>query len=154
MSHHRLSAKQIIPVSLEEAWDFFSSPKNLAVITPDDLDFKITSPVDSENAYPGQIISYQIRPLLGIPMNWVTEITQVKAPDYFVDTQLSGPYKFWHHEHHFKEVDIGTEITDILYYALPFGIIGSIVHSLFIRKRVEQIFTYRKKKLEELFGGQ
>ena len=154
MSHHRLSAKQIIPVSLEEAWDFFSSPKNLAVITPDDLDFKITSPVDSENAYPGQIISYQIRPLLGIPMNWVTEITQVKAPDYFVDTQLSGPYKFWHHEHHFKEVDTGTEITDILYYALPFGIIGSIVHSLFIRKRVEQIFTYRKKKLEELFGGQ
>ena len=150
MGHHRLETKLILPISIEEAWDFFSSPKNLADITPGELDFKITCPVQSK-AYAGQIITYQIRPMFGIPMNWVTEINHVEEPYYFVDTQLSGPYKFWHHEHHFKAVDGGTEMTDILYYSLPLGIMGDIAYALIVKKKVESIFSYRSRKLEDLF---
>jgi len=150
MAFYQLRTEHTLPISIERAWDFFSNPGNLAKITPPGMNFVITSP-SSDKTYPGQIITYTVSPVLGIPMKWMTEITQVHAPHYFVDTQLHGPYKFWHHEHHFKPVSGGVQMTDILYYAPPLGIIGDIAAALFIRRKVESIFAYRKKKLEQLF---
>lgn len=137
---------------MEEAWDFFSSPRNLSVITPDYMGFIITSGYKDQKMYDGMVITYIVKPIFNIPLNWVTEITHVKEPAYFVDEQRFGPYNFWHHEHHFHEVDGGVEMKDLLNYKLPFGPIGRILNSLFVRRRVESIFDYRYRKLESLFG--
>ena len=115
---HKLQRIQRIPVSRREAWEFFSSPKNLKDITPSYLGFDIISELP-EKIYPGMIISYRIKPLLGIPVKWVTEISHVKEEELFVDNQLSGPYKLWHHQHHFSDIPGGTEMKDILHYSLP-----------------------------------
>jgi ligand-binding SRPBCC domain-containing protein len=141
-----------LPVSLEQAWDFFSSPENLGKITPADMNFRITSGNGSDKAYPGMIITYKVSPIMGIPMQWVTEITQVVESVYFIDEQKSGPYKFWHHQHHFRAIDGGTEMHDILHYALPFGFLGNFTDKLIVKKRLDFIFQYRSHKLEELFG--
>lgn len=98
------------------------------------------------------MITYTIKPLWNIPLQWVTEITHVKEPYYFVDEQRVGPYQLWHHEHHFKPVSNGIEIIDIIYYKLPFGPLGSLLNHLKVRRDVEAIFSYREKKLEKLFG--
>jgi ligand-binding SRPBCC domain-containing protein len=148
---HSLKKVQFVPVSLEEAWDFFSSPQNLKDITPEYMGFKILTEIPPK-MYPGMIISYNLKPLPGFKVNWVTEITQVKENIYFVDSQLSGPYGIWHHEHHFKKVDGGVEMTDLLYYKLPFGWLGGFLNFLMIRKKVEGIFTYRQKIINEKWG--
>jgi len=160
MSLHILNTSQRLPVTIEEAWNFLSSPANLKVITPEYMDFKITSGYDgtiSENAasgkmFSGMIISYVVKPMLNIPVKWVTEITHVREPYYFVDEQRFGPYKFWHHKHFLKEVPGGVEITDIVHYKLPFGILGELTNQVFVRKKLGQIFEYRFNKLEKLFG--
>lgn len=153
MKIYRLKTKQTLPISLAEAWDFFSSPLNLKEITPDYMDFNITSDLTKESKmYPGMLISYTVKPLLGIPMTWVTEITQVKHHEHFIDEQRFGPYRMWHHEHFFKEVENGVEMTDEVTYVLPFGIFGRIGHGLFIKKQLEGIFDYRFKKVEEIFS--
>ncbi len=151
MAFYQLRQKQILPITLEKAWEFFSNPANLNAITPDDMEFVITSPVPKGEIYPGQIITYKVSPVLNIPLAWATEITHVRSPYYFTDSQLHGPYRFWHHEHHFMETPTGVEMTDILYYELPFGILGDLVHRLFVRQRIESIFEYRQRKLEKLF---
>ena len=147
---HQLKVSQKLPISLDEAWKFFSSPRNLDLITPDDMSFKIISGADSK-AYAGQIITYQIKPLLNIPMNWVTEITQCVDKKYFIDEQRFGPYKFWHHQHHFEETDDGVLMSDVLHYALPFGPLGEIAGNLFLHNKVKHIFDYRRQKLDEIF---
>lgn len=150
---HIVEKKQFVPINLELAWDFFSSPANLGKITPPHMDFVIHSGYkEGQKMYPGMIISYTVKPLLGIPLGWVTEITHVKDQNYFVDEQRFGPYTFWHHQHFFKEVEGGIEMTDIVHYKIPFGIFGKILNVLFIGKQVEGIFKYRSKKLKELFG--
>ena len=151
MAMHRLHCKQLLPISLDEAWEFFSAPQNLAKITPPEMGFIIHSGAERK-MYPGQIIQYTVKPLAGIPMNWVTEITTVNAPHLFVDTQLSGPYIHWHHQHFFKEIEGGVEMEDIVHYQLPLGIVGDLVNRLMVRKRVEGIFKYREKVLKEKFG--
>ena len=98
------------------------------------------------------IITYRIRPVLGIPITWVTEITHVQEPSHFVDEQRFGPYRFWHHKHLFKATKDGVEMEDIVDYAMPLGPLGSIPHALLIRKRLEGIFDYRERVLKELFG--
>lgn len=151
MKLYTLFKEQKLNISLDEAWDFFSSPENLKKITPPYMGFEITSDFKQEKMYAGMIIAYIVKPVLNIPMRWVTEITHVKEKEYFIDEQRFGPYKFWHHLHQFR-IDNGELImVDKVNYALPFGIIGRIVHSLFVRKRVEGIFDYRKKVLDELF---
>ncbi|MBI3520331.1 MAG: SRPBCC family protein [Bacteroidetes bacterium] len=153
MNFYSIKSTQHLPVSLKEAWDFFSSPNNLQHITPPDMSFVITSDrKDGEVMYPGQIITYTLKPLFGIKVKWMTEITHVKDGDYFIDEQRFGPYKLWHHRHSFKETANGVEMYDEVNYVLPFGFIGAIAHWLFIRKRIEGIFTFRKKVVEELFG--
>jgi len=140
-----------LPISINEAWEFFLSPANLKLITPAYMGFDITSGNANEKMYPGIIITYNVKPVLNIPLKWVTEITQVKEPFYFVDNQKLGPYKFWHHQHIFKEIKNGTEMTDIVNYSAPFGILGAMVENLFIKKKVEEIFNFRNKKLNYLF---
>ena len=150
MKVHQLEVNQKLPISLEEAWEFFSTPKNLNLITPDDMSFKIISGADSK-AYAGQIITYKIKPLMNISMNWVTEITQCVDGKYFIDEQRFGPYQFWHHQHHFKESNNGVLMTDILHYALPFGFLGEMMGNIFIHQKVLGIFSYREKKLQQIF---
>jgi ligand-binding SRPBCC domain-containing protein len=143
--------EQALPISLQEAWDFISSPHNLKVITPDYMKFEVTNEAFSENMYPGMVITYKVRPLFNIPLNWCTEITHVNHLHYFVDEQRFGPYSFWHHQHHIKEVDGGVLMTDIVHYKIPFGWLGDIANFLFIKSQLNQIFDYRFKKLNSLF---
>jgi len=153
MKAYHLKFSQRIPVSINEAWDFFSSPANLAIITPEAMAFTITStPEDEQEMYPGMIITYKVSPLAGIRLNWMTEITQLEPHKYFIDEQRFGPYKFWQHQHHFKALPGGVEIKDILTYGLPMGIFGKAANSLFVAGKLQQIFSYRKQKITEIFG--
>ena len=140
---HQIIKQQLIKSSIEEVWDFASSPKNLKKITPNYMNFIIKSKNTDEKIYPGMIIYYNVSPILKIPTRWVTEITHVKKNQYFVDEQRVGPYKIWHHEHHFKAQKDGVLMTDIISYKLPFGILGRIVNFLFIKKKINDIFNYR-----------
>lgn len=153
MKVYQLKREQYLPISLAEAWDFFSSPRNLKDITPPDMGFDIVLIEESKAMYPGMIVGYVVRPLWGIPMRWLTEITHVQAPHYFVDEQRFGPYALWHHQHWFEEVEGGVKMTDLVHYALPMGVLGRLAHALFVRKRLEQIFDYRFRTLERRFGS-
>jgi ligand-binding SRPBCC domain-containing protein len=143
---------QQLPVSLEEAWNFFSSPKNLAEITPSNLGFTIISKHHGEKMYPGQIIEYKVSPVLKIPLYWMTEITHVEDKKYFVDEQRFGPYDMWHHQHHFREVPAGTEMTDLVHYRLPGGFLGDLANGLFVKGRLAEIFDFRYEKAAKLFS--
>ena len=147
---HIIKQHQFLPISIEQGWAFFSNPSNLNKITPDDMKFKIRTEL-SEKIYSGMMIRYSISPFLNLYFDWLTEITQVNEPNFFVDEQRCGPYKLWHHEHHLKEVSNGIEVTDIVHYQLPFGWIGNLFHRHFIKPKLIQIFNYRKNKLEKLF---
>lgn len=146
--------QQFIPRSLDEIWHFFSRPENLNDVTPGDMSFQILSDIRNLPMYEGMIICYKISPLTGIKMNWVTEITHISERKFFVDEQRFGPYAMWHHEHHFEERDGGVLMRDVLHYKVPYGIVGTIADTLFVDKKVEQIFAFRKKTIEELFGKQ
>ena len=153
MKIYNLKRTQILPISLQEAWDFFSSPQNLKKITPEHMGFKINYMSGGEKMYPGQLITYKVNVLPGIPVNWVTEITHVQEPHYFVDEQRFGPYALWHHQHHFKETAAGVEMTDEVNYAIPFGFIGKLANSVFVGKEVKAIFDHRYKVLEDYFNN-
>lgn len=149
---HHFTSVQKLPIPLHEAWEFFSTPTNLAKITPPEMDFVIHHDFDGRKAYPGQIINYTVRPLLGIPMQWTTEIAHVHAPNYFVDEQRFGPYSFWHHKHFFTETEYGVLMEDIVHYKIPLGVLGVLANQLFIKNKLRQIFEYRTKTLSTLFG--
>ena len=149
---YSLQTIQPIPISLDKAWDFFSNPANLKEITPGNLGFEIISSYHGNQMYPGQIIEYTVRPLLGIPLYWMTEITHVQDKQYFIDEQRFGPYSLWHHQHHFKEIDGGVEMTDIVHYKLPMWFLGDIANSIMVRSQLKNIFSYRVKAVEKLFG--
>lgn len=152
MKLYRLHYRQRFPVSPERAWTFFSDPANLRRITPAWLDFRLTGEFPTA-VYPGLIVTYRIRPLAGIPVDWVTEITHVIEGTLFVDEQLFGPYRFWQHQHHFRSIPPGVEVEDLVWYALPFGSLGRLMHRLFIRRRLEAIFAFRRRVLGEILGG-
>lgn len=144
---------QQLPISLSEAWTFFSDPGNLKKITPPHMGFLVTSKFHGDKMYAGQIIRYIVKPVFGIPLKWCTEITHVEEECYFVDEQRFGPYAFWHHQHHFSERDGGVFMEDILNYKLPLGPIGSVVDKIMVRGEVNSIFAYRRKVLTEIFGS-
>jgi ligand-binding SRPBCC domain-containing protein len=152
MPAHSIKTVQKIPVSLDKAWEFFSDPANLQAITPAGMGFRIISPDAGDKMYAGQILEYRVKPLLGIPVYWMTEITQVKDKAYFIDEQRTGPYKLWIHQHYFKEIPGGVEMKDIIYYKNPLGFIGRLANRLFVKKKLDAIFRYRSEKVEELFG--
>jgi ligand-binding SRPBCC domain-containing protein len=149
---HRLKSIQKLPASLDETWKFFSDPRNLFRITPPELNLKVTNEVESET-YAGQVFTYTVKPLLGIPMLWMTEITHVEPRKRFVDEQRKGPYALWHHQHHFKEIEGGVEMTDIVHYRLPFGVLGNLIHAPLVKGKLLDIFTYRFQKVNEIFGA-
>jgi ligand-binding SRPBCC domain-containing protein len=151
---YALKYETFLPTTLDNAWDFFSSPLNLAKITPPDMGFVVTSDYKEDSkVYAGMIITYKISPLLGIKMNWMTEITHVKEKEYFVDEQRFGPYALWHHQHHFKAVEGGVQMTDLLHYAIPYGFIGRIANSILVEGKVKKIFDYREEAITHLFGA-
>ena len=141
---------QFLPISLSAAWNFFTRPENLNDITPPDLNFKVRTELPSK-VYPGLMIVYDITLFKGFPFEWITEITHVSDHNYFVDEQRTGPYRMWHHEHHFKEVNGGVEMTDIVHYKLPFGWLGNLFHGLLVKPQLQKIFNYRRKILTEKF---
>ncbi|MEM0518856.1 SRPBCC family protein [Aequorivita flava] len=152
MKIYTLHAKQKLPITLKEGWNFLSNPKNLKVITPEYMGFNIQSGADRE-MYPGQIIEYIVTPILGIKTRWVTEITHSVENECFVDEQRFGPYALWHHKHFIKEIEGGIEMEDLLHYKLPFGFIGQLVHPYLVKPKLEEIFEFRKNKLTALFGN-
>jgi len=154
MKVYNLKRTQFLPISLSEAWHFFSTPRNLSKITPGHMGFKILYVSGGEKAYAGQIIRYQISILPGIKVHWVTEITQVQESHYFIDEQRFGPYALWHHQHHFIEVPGGVKMTDEVNYAIPLGILGRLAHFIFVGREVNRIFDHRFTALEEFFRGE
>jgi ligand-binding SRPBCC domain-containing protein len=144
------NTEQLLPVVIEEAWNFFSTPKNLVLITPPDLDFRILTKLDDGEIYPGMTINYMVRPLFGIPVRWQTEICEVNKPFSFTDRQVSGPYKTWIHRHEFIEKDNGVLMKDEVRYELPLGLVGNIGKWL-VQNRVEKIFAYRRQILQRIF---
>ena len=151
MKIYTFHRKQNLPISLSEAWEFLSNPKNLSVLTPTEMNFTIISK-DEKPMYAGQVIQYSVTPIAGIKATWISEITHLEEGKYFVDLQLYGPYAFWHHKHFIHEIDGGVEMEDIIDYKVPFGIFGRIFHPLLVRQKLEKIFSYRQKKLVEIFG--
>ncbi len=149
---YSLKAIQKIPTDIKTAWNFFSKPENLNAITPKKLGFKILSEPFKNDMYAGQIIEYKVKPLLGIPLYWMTEIIHVKDNEYFIDEQRFGPYNLWHHQHHFKQIENGIEMTDIVHYKIPFWFIGDIANAIIVRKQLHEIFKYRYKIIEEKYG--
>ena len=152
MGFYQFRREQLIQRPLETMWDFISNPYNLKKITPDYMGFDITSENLPKKMYEGMIISYKVSPLLGIKTTWVTEITHVKEGYYFVDEQRIGPYKLWHHQHFLEETEHGTLMTDIVSYSPPFGALGKLANKLVVRKKLAEIFDYRTKVLNEIFG--
>ena len=152
MKIYQKKTNQRLPISVSEAWNFLSNPGNLKSITPDYMGFKILDDHEPK-MYAGQIIKYIVTPVLGIPTTWVTEITHVVDQKYFVDEQRFGPYALWHHKHFIEKIPGGVEMTDIVDYKLPFGLLGRIAHPILVKRKLNEIFEYRYHKLIKLFGN-
>ena len=150
MKIYQLKTKQKLTIPMEDAWNFFSDPGNLPKITPPWLNLKVTSDLP-DKMYEGMIITYKVYPFAGIPSNWVTEITKMKEKIFFIDEQRFGPYKFWHHQHHFNEVDEGIEMEDIVTYALPLDPLSRPFNKLFVGTKVKEIFKFREEVLYKFF---
>jgi len=152
MGFYQFKQTQKILGNIDDVWNFISSPANLKKITPDYMGFDITSGDLPAKMYAGMIICYKVSPLLGIKMNWLTEITQVEEKRFFIDEQRVGPYKIWHHQHHIEPVEGGVLMTDIVTYQPPMAFLGSIANKLIIRNKLNEIFDYRRNVLNEIFG--
>ncbi len=151
MKLYTLDSIQFINKPIEDVFEFFSNPDNLSVITPPKLGFKILTPTPIKMSA-GRLIDYKIY-LMGFPIHWRALITDFDPPHTFIDQQIKGPYTIWHHTHTFQKVDGGVEIKDRVVYSIPFSILGRILNFLWIRKDLENIFNYRKKVIDELFGN-
>lgn len=143
---------QLIPAPLEKVWAFFVDPANLPRITPPSMQFVVLSPSRGDRIYPGELIEYKLRPLPWLRTRWLTEITQVEEGHYFVDEQRQGPYSLWHHQHHFRKIEGGVEMTDLVHYTVPFGPLGDLANAFFVRRRLEEVFVYRRQQVEAIFG--
>ena len=140
---HQLKREQQLNCDIETAWKFFSSANNLSKITPKDMNFIVRTKMESDEIYEGMIIDYYVSPLLGIKMDWQTEITQVNHLRSFTDFQNKGHYKLWNHFHEFIPNEKGVLIKDTVDYELPLGFLGEIAHNPFVKSKLENIFSYR-----------
>ncbi len=152
MAFYQFKREQKINCTVDDIWDFISSPRNLKEITPNYMGFDITSENTPDKMYPGLIITYKVSPLLGIKTDWMTEITQVVDKQFFIDEQRIGPYKLWHHQHLIKPIEKGVLMTDIVTYSPPFGIFGAIANKLLIQNKLKEIFDYRVDAIEKKYG--
>ena len=148
MKTYTYKATLQLNISVDEAWEFFTNPNNLSRIMPSELNFKVIDEVELP-LYEGQIISYSVTPLPFFKTSWVSEISHIKAPDYFIDTQIEGPYKLWHHKHFIKPTHNGCEVTDVVHYQVPFGIIGKALHPFIIKPQLDKIFIHRSKEIKK-----
>lgn len=148
---YTLRRQQQLNCDIRVAWNFFTSPHNLARITPADMRFKVLSGADDHAIYKGMIIDYKVAPLLGISLHWRTEITQVEEERSFIDVQRTGPYKLWRHVHEFIPNDVGVVMKDTVEYELPWGIVGRWAHALIVKSKLNHIFDYRYEVLERMF---
>ena len=148
---HTLRREQWIRRPQEEVFAFFSDARNLEAITPPWLGFRILTP-DPIRIAAGAKLRYRLS-LHGMPVSWTTEIRRWEPPFRFIDVQLSGPYRLWHHTHRFEAHEGGTRMTDVVRYRLPFGMIGRAVHALKTRRDVEKFFDFRFKRIGELFAA-
>ncbi len=152
MATHKLERTQVVPISIREAFDFFSNPHNLERLTPDLVHFQFLTP-PPERVSPGTILEYRLR-LYGIPVKWRTRIESVEAPTRFVDVQEKGPYAMWRHTHSFRELDANhTEIQDLVEFAMPLGMLGEVAYRLLVAGSLRQIFDYREAALRRLFSA-
>lgn len=147
---HRVSSHIDLPLSREEAWDFFSQPQNLLRISPPKMSMRLQEE-PPRPMYPGMIIRFKVSPLLGISLPWVSEISQVLEGHYFIDTMLQGPFQRWHHQHHFESIEGGCRVKDIVHYQMPFGPLGELFHPLLVKKQVAEIFDFREQSLKKIF---
>lgn len=152
MKIYQIRRRQELATTLDETWEFFSDPRNLQSITPKYMNFEVKRGFEEERMEPGMIIAYKVSPLLGIKLDWVTEITHVKEKEFFIDEQRFGPYKFWHHKHSFLETANGVMVQDVINYALPLGPLGRVANAFIIRQQLNEIFTYREKALKKRFS--
>jgi ligand-binding SRPBCC domain-containing protein len=152
MTLHTVTYVQQIPLSIEAAWEFFASPANLSRITPPEMMFRITKSDGMQPLYQGMLISYTLYPFMMLPVRWETEITRVDRPFLFEDSQKSGPYESWLHRHLFHEIPGGVEMTDQVNYVMPMDFFGDLVNALIVSRRLEEVFAYRKKRIEEILG--
>ena len=150
MKLYSINVKQQLPISQDEAWNFLASADNLSKIMPDDMHFEVQSKIE-HSIYPGQLIEYKVTPLKGFTTTWVTEINHVKKPHYFVDTQLIGPYKIWHHTHFLYPNDEGVLIEDQVRYQMPLGKLGELLHPVMVKPQLNKIFKAREEKMNNLF---
>lgn len=149
---HPIKQHQILEADIQKVWKFISDPLNLKLITPPDMNFKVLNETHSSEMYPGQIIEYHVSPFAGIRTHWVTEITQVKEGEFFIDEQRFGPYRFWHHEHHLRPHAQGTEMLDLIYYKIPGGLMGNFINAVIVQRKLDRIFNFRRQKLDEIFN--
>jgi len=149
---HKLYREQQLNCDIQTAWEFFSSANNLSKITPKEMNFIVLTEMTEDEIFEGMIIDYYVSPVFGIKMKWKTEITQVDFQKSFTDFQKKGPYKLWNHHHEFIINDKGVLMKDSVDYELPLGFLGEIAHILFVKKKLEHVFSYRYKVLEERFN--
>jgi ligand-binding SRPBCC domain-containing protein len=147
---YTLQREQIIPASIERVWDYFATPRNLNEMTPPDMAFEFLHGGD-EPMYAGQIIAYKVAILPGVRVRWLTQITHVEQNYRFIDEQRAGPYRLWIHEHRFEPISSGVRMFDQVTYGLPFGPLGNLVQALYVGKRLDYIFDYRREKVKALF---
>jgi ligand-binding SRPBCC domain-containing protein len=151
MASYVLQREQWIPRPIEHVFDFFADARNLEAITPPWLDFRILTP-EPIRMGSGTLIRYRLR-WHGLPLRWLTEIQRWNPPTEFIDVQLQGPYRLWHHMHHFRPADGGTLMQDVVRYALPLGPLGRLAHAWRVQSDLEAIFDFRASKVSELLGG-
>ncbi|MBI3797999.1 MAG: SRPBCC family protein [Deltaproteobacteria bacterium] len=150
MRLYRLERTQVVPQTLEEVFAFFTDAGNLELITPEFLHFRMLTPLPI-HMEPGALIEYRLQ-LFSIPFFWRTRIEIFEPGRRFSDIQLVGPYRRWHHLHEFSQVPDGTLMRDTIDYALPLGPLGTLAHMVFVRRTLEQIFDYRRDRIEQLLG--
>ncbi|MBU6149472.1 MAG: SRPBCC family protein [Verrucomicrobia bacterium] len=148
---HILTKTTWLPVSLDQAWEFFCSPDNLALITPKDMNFHILDRSGSKEMFAGQIIQYKVSILPFLRLRWVTEITHVENKKFFVDEQRFGPYRFWHHKHFFYPENGGVRMVDIVHYKLPLGFLGRMIEPFLVAPKLEKIFSFREEVIQKIF---
>lgn len=152
MKIYSLETRTKLYADMNKVWEYFATPENLNDLTPPDMSFEILTDIKGKKMYPGMIINYKVRPFMNIPLAWTTEITHCETHHYFVDEQRFGPYSFWHHRHLFEQKDGYVEMTDLVHYGLPGGIIGRLANSVYVEQKLQSIFDYRSVKVDEIFG--
>ncbi len=153
MKMYKRSWQQVVEADMPEVWEFFSRPENLIRLTPEDMDIEVITDINGVEMHEGMIIDYVMTPVPRIKTKWTTRITKIEKFKYFIDVQEKGPYKKWHHEHHFRQGDEGILMSDIVYYSMPLGFLGDIANSIYINARLNDIFAYRKQAIDEIFHG-